>query len=269
MAGPKKKRLDLLLVEQKLVDSIDLARRLIGSGQVFIDHRVYDKAGSLVAADSLITLKAGKRFVSRGGEKLAAGLHSLHVNPKDYICADIGASTGGFTDCLLQFGARKVYSVDVGYGLLDWKLRQDQRVVVLERINARYLTVDHIPERIDLAVIDASFISLEPLLAPLLPLFQGTIRILALVKPQFQLPRDKIGAGGIVCEKILHQQALDMVQQFGLDLGLECAGVIASPVLGMKGNQEFFMLLSGSSQMNGDGTEKQEQGDENEISGNK
>ncbi len=268
MAGPKKKRLDVLLVEQRLVDSIDLARRLIGSGQVFIDHRVHDKAGSLVAADSLIRLKTVKRFVSRGGDKLAAGLQSLHVNPKDSICADIGASTGGFTDCLLQFGARKVYSVDVGYGLLDWKLRQDQRVVVLERINARYLSSDQIPEKIDLAVIDASFISLEPLLAPLLPLFRGTIRILALVKPQFQLPRDKIGAGGIVCEEFLHQQALDMVQQFGLDLGLECAGVIASPVLGMKGNQEFFMLLSGSSQVNGGGTEKSEQGDENEISEN-
>jgi 23S rRNA (cytidine1920-2'-O)/16S rRNA (cytidine1409-2'-O)-methyltransferase len=135
----------------------------------------------------------------------------------------------------------------VGYGLLDWKLRQDNRVVVLERTNARYLTKDQIPEAIDLAVIDASFISLEPLLAPLLCFFQSTIRILALVKPQFQLPRGKVGPGGIVCDEALHQQSLSMVQQFGLDLGLQCAGVFASPVRGMKGNQEFFMLLSGSS----------------------
>jgi 23S rRNA (cytidine1920-2'-O)/16S rRNA (cytidine1409-2'-O)-methyltransferase len=269
LTGPKKKRLDLLLVEQKLAESIDWARRLIGSGQVFIDHRVCDKAGSLVAADSLITLKAVKRFVSRGGDKLAAGLQGLKIDPKGFICADIGASTGGFTDCLLQFGARKVYSVDVGYGLLDWKLRQDERVVVLERLNARYLGVDHIPENIDLAVIDASFISLEPLLAPLLRFFQSTIRILALVKPQFQLPRDKIGPGGIVCDELLHQQALDMVQQFGIDLGLQCAGVIASPVLGMKGNQEFFMLLSGPSKVEIDGTEKLEQGDYDEVSKNK
>lgn len=265
MVGPKKQRLDLLLVERKLAESLDRARRLIGSGQVCIDHRLSDKAGSLVAADSLITLKGVKPFVSRGGDKLAAGLQGLQIDPRGCICADIGASTGGFTDCLLQAGARKVYSVDVGYGLLDWKLRQDPRVVVLERVNARYLTAAHIPECIDLAVIDASFISLEPLLAPLLPFFQGTIRILALVKPQFQLPRDKIGPGGIVDDASLHQQALAMVEQFGLDLGLHCAGVVASPVRGMKGNQEFFMLLTGSSPVNGGGMEKLEQGDGDAI----
>lgn len=261
MAGPKKQRLDSLLVERKLADSLDRARRLIGSGQVCIDHRLGDKAGSLVAVDCQLTLKGVKRFVSRGGDKLAAGLQGLQIEPKGWICADIGASTGGFTDCLLQAGANKVYSVDVGYGLLDWKLRQDPRVVVLERVNARYLSAAHIPERIELAVIDASFISLEPLLAPLLPFFQGTIRILALVKPQFQLPRDKIGPGGIVADASLHQQALAMVTQFGLDLGLHCAGVVASPVRGMKGNQEFFMLLTGPAPVSGDGTATFEQGD--------
>jgi len=265
LAGPKKQRLDLLLVERKLADSLDRARRLIGSGQVCVDHRRSDKAGSLVATDCLITLKAVKPFVSRGGDKLAAGLQGLQIEPKGWTCADIGASTGGFTDCLLQAGAGKVYSIDVGYGLLDWKLRQDPRVVVLERVNARYLGAAHIPEPIDLAVIDASFISLEPLLPPLLPFFQGTVRILALVKPQFQLPRDKIGPGGIVADAALHQQALTMVTQFGLDLGLHCAGVVASPLRGMKGNQEFLMLLTGSSPVDGEKTEKLEQGDGNAI----
>lgn len=265
MAGPKKKRLDLLLVERKLADSLDRARRLIGSGQVCIDHRLGDKAGSLVAIDAQVTLKAVKRFVSRGGDKLAAGLQGLEIEPKGWVCADIGASTGGFTDCLLQAGAGRVYSVDVGYGLLDWKLRQDPRVVVLERVNARYLSPAHIPERIDLAVIDASFISLEPLLAPLLPFFHGAVRILALVKPQFQLPRDKIGPGGIVADASLHQQALAMVAQFGLDLGLNCAGVVASPVRGMKGNQEFFMLLTASAPVDEGETAKLEQGDGNAI----
>jgi 23S rRNA (cytidine1920-2'-O)/16S rRNA (cytidine1409-2'-O)-methyltransferase len=241
---------------------------LIGSGSVLVDDRVSDKAGSLICDDCSITVKNVRRFVSRGGDKLVAGLHSLYIDPQGYVCADIGCSTGGFTDCLLQHGASKVYSIDVGYGLLDWKLRQDERVVVLERTNARYLTVAHIPEFIDLAVIDASFISLEPLLAPLLPFFQSTIRILALVKPQFQLPRDKIGAGGIVCDKALHEQALAMVQQFGLDLGLQCAGVVASPVRGMKGNQEFFMLLTGSSSVKSDGMKNMGQGDYNEVSKN-
>lgn len=266
MRGPRKKRLDLLLVEKSLAENIESARGLIGSGRVLIDNRVSDKAGSLVAADCRITVKNVKRFVSRGGDKLEAGLQGLHIDPTGWICADIGCSTGGFTDCLLQSGASKVYCVDVGYGLLDWKLRQDNRVVVLERTNARYLTTEHIPEAIDLAVIDASFISLEPLLAPLLGFFQHTIRILALVKPQFQLPRDKVGPGGIVCDEALHQQSLSMVQQFGLDLGLQCAGVFASPVRGMKGNQEFFMLLSGSTGTKNDPTINLEQGDHDAVS---
>jgi len=268
LRGQKKKRLDLLLVERALAETVELARGLIGSGSVFVDDRVSDKAGHLINVDCLISVKNTRRFVSRGGDKLEAGLQNLHIDPQGCICADIGCSTGGFTDCLLQYGARKVYSIDVGYGLLDWRLRQDERVVVLERTNARYLSADHIPEYIDLAVIDASFISLEPLLAPLLRFFHSAIRILALVKPQFQLPRDKIGPGGIVCDEALHQQALTMVQQFGLDLGLQCAGVVASPVRGMKGNQEFFMLLSGSSCVKSDGMKNLGQGDCDEVSEN-
>lgn len=261
MRGPKKRRLDLLLVERQFAGNVELARRLIGSGSVYIDDRVSDKAGTLISDECAITVKNIRRFVSRGGDKLEAGLRDLHIEPKGYICADIGCSTGGFTDCLLQHGASKVYCIDVGYGLLDWRLRQDERVVVLERTNARYLTSVHVPEFIDLAVIDASFISLEPLLAPLLSFFHGAIRILALVKPQFQLPRDMIGSGGIVRDEALHQQALSMVQKFGLNLGLQCAGVVASPVRGIKGNQEFFMLLSGSSNAKNDGMKNLEQGD--------
>lgn len=265
MRGLKRKRLDLLLVERRLAESVELARRLIGSGRVFVDSRVCDKAGSLIAAECSISVKATKRYVSRGGDKLEAGLRGLQIDPNGYICADIGCSTGGFTDCLLQYGASKVYCVDVGYGLLDWKLRQDPRVVVLERTNARYLTAYHIPEPLDLVVMDASFISLEPLLAPLLHFFSGTIRILALVKPQFQLPREKVGVGGIVDNAALHQESLAMVERFGLDLGLRCAGIIASPVRGMKGNQEFFMLLSNSSPVKSDRTQNLEQGDHNEV----
>ncbi len=247
MVSPKKTRLDLLLVERGLAKDVDQARRLIGSGSVVINNHVCDKAGSLIAVDCAATIKAKRRFVSRGGDKLEAGLLGLHVDPKGLVCADIGCSTGGFTDCLLQYGASRVYGIDVGYGLLDWKLRSDKRVIVLERTNARYITTEHIPESLDLAVIDASFISLEPLLAPLLPFFHHSIQILALVKPQFQLPREMVGPGGIVSDATLHQLALSMVQQFGSDLGLQCAGTIASPVRGTKGNQEFFMLLTGSS----------------------
>jgi 23S rRNA (cytidine1920-2'-O)/16S rRNA (cytidine1409-2'-O)-methyltransferase len=260
LAQAKKQRLDALLVSRGLAATIPQAEGLIGSGRVFVDNQVCDKSGTPLHAESLITVKPGKRFVSRGGDKLEAALQGFALNPREYVCADIGSSTGGFTDCLLRYGAARVYSVDVGYGLLDWKLRRDERVVVLERTNARNLCREHIPELIDLAVIDASFISLQPLLPPLLPLFRASARILALVKPQFQLPRDQITPGGVVSDSTLHEQALAMVRGFALDLGLHCTGAIASPVRGMKGNQEFFMLLSGSLPVESNGTEIEKQG---------
>jgi len=230
-----------------------------------VNGQLCDKSGSSVALSAQLTTKSGKRYVSRGGDKLDAGLHGLEVDPKGCACADIGSSTGGFTDCLLQRGARRVYCVDVGYGLLDWKLRQDNRVVVLERTNARYITMEHIPDPLDLVVIDASFISLQPLLPPLLPLFSGAVRILALVKPQFQLPRALVGPGGIVSDNVLHQKALDMVRQFGHDLGLRCERVFASSVLGAKGNQEFFMLLTNSFDKEEHGSEILHQGDRDDV----
>lgn len=234
-------------MERGLAENIESAVRLVGAGMVLVDNRVYDKAGTLVDRSLPLRVKSGRRFVSRGGDKLNGCLDRLEINLQGYVCADIGASTGGFTDCLLQRGAAKIYCVDVGYGLLDWKLRQDDRVVVLERTNARNLTTTHIPEPLDLAVVDASFISLEPLLPPLLQFFRESVRILALVKPQFQLPRDVVGQGGLVHDSSLHQQALDMARQFGEALGLQCAKVVASSVLGAKGNQEFFMLFTGES----------------------
>lgn len=245
MVGPGKQRLDRLLVERNLAATLDAAARLIGSGRVTVDGATRDKAGSLVPLGATIAVRPGRRYVSRGGDKLEAGLLALQVDPGGCVCADIGCSTGGFTDCLLQHGALRVYSVDVGYGLLDWTLRQDPRVVVLERTNARYLSAAHIPEPIDLAVIDASFISLALLFPPLLPLFRSTVRLVALVKPQFQLPREKIGRGGIVSDAALHNEALAMVQGYGEGHGLTCAGVVASPIQGAKGNQEFLMLLTG------------------------
>lgn len=259
----KKKRLDLLLVARGLATDVPQAERLIGSGRVLVDSHKCDKAGTLVPTGSQVTVKPGKRFASRGGDKLEAALQRLTLDPEGCICADIGSSTGGFTDCLLRYGAARVYSVDVGYGLLDWKLRCDERVVVLERTNARYLSKEHIPEAIDLAVIDASFISLQPLLLPLLPLFRASICILALVKPQFQLPRDKVTPGGVVSDEALHRQALAIVRGFALDLGLHCTETVASPVRGIKGNQEFFMLLSGTPPVGSNGTEIEKQGGHN------
>ena len=242
---PKKKRLDQLLIEQGLAVDLKKAQALIGAGQVIVNTRTDYKAGSLVPVDSEIRLRKKKSaFVSRGGEKLAGGLKQLGINPAGWICADIGSSTGGFTDCLLQSKATKVYAVDVGYGLLAWKLRQDERVVLHERTNARYLTDQHIPEPLDLAVLDASFISLQTLLPPLLPLFGPMVRIMALVKPQFELAQDKVGDGGIVREGALHQEAIESVKQFAGEIGLHCQGETASPICGAKGNQEFLLYFT-------------------------
>ncbi|RUM33561.1 MAG: TlyA family rRNA (cytidine-2'-O)-methyltransferase [Desulfobulbus sp.] len=241
---PKKKRLDLLLVDQGFAENPDAAKRLIGAGQVLVGTRSDYKAGSLISVECELTVKRRPRFVSRGGDKLEGGLNGLGVDPRGWICADIGCSTGGFTDCLLQRGAEKVYCVDVGYGLLDWKLRQNDRVVVLERTNARYLSDEHISDPLDFAVIDASFISLQQLIVPLVPLFGQEIRIMALVKPQFELPREKVGPGGIVRESGLHEEAMDRVRQFASDAGLLFRGGVASPICGAKGNQEFLLYFT-------------------------
>jgi len=240
----KKLRLDKLLLQRNLVDSRQKAQGLIVAGQVWVNGLRCDKAGSQVKEDCQIEVKGNEcPFVSRGGLKLAKGLPFFKIDPAGFVCADIGASTGGFTDCLLQNGAAKVFAVDVGYGQLDWRLRQDARVMVLERTNARYLTTADLGEPIDLAVIDAAFISLKILLPPLLPLFRDKVSILALIKPQFEVGRDFIGKGGVVRDPDLHEKVIEDILVFVESLGLASQGVTDSPILGPKGNREFLIHM--------------------------
>jgi 23S rRNA (cytidine1920-2'-O)/16S rRNA (cytidine1409-2'-O)-methyltransferase len=241
-----KLRLDELLLLRKITDDLTTARALIGAGKVFVNDRVSDKAGDLVDSQAHIRTKACCPYVSRGGLKLQEGLSRFGLDVKGMVCVDIGASTGGFTDCLLQNGAKKVYAVDVAYGQLDWKLRLDERVVVIERFNARKLTSTHIDEPVDLAVLDASFISLTKLIPPLLPLFRRSIALIALIKPQFELPRGKIGMGGVVKEAFLHEEALNTIRSFALQNNLTVKDIIPSPILGQKGNKEFLIYLGDS-----------------------
>ncbi len=240
-----KLRLDDLLLHLELVDSIKKARALIGAGEVYVNDVQADKAGVCYKSDVQIRLKQRRPYVSRGGVKLQTGLHHFGIDPNEMICVDIGASTGGFTDCLIQNGAAKVYAVDVAYGQLDWKLRNNPKVVVIERFNARNLGRKQVPEPIDLAVIDASFISLAKLIPPLLSLFRECIAIVALIKPQFEISKDKIGHGGIVREKVLHEEVIQSVISFAEEYHLISEGVTPSPIKGPKGNREFLIYLRG------------------------
>ncbi len=242
-----KSRLDRLLADRNLAPTRQKAQALIAAGLVFVNGQRADKAGNTFADDCLIEIRGKENpFVSRGGLKLEAALHFFQINPAGYICADVGASSGGFTDCLLQHGAVKVYAIDVGYGQLDWKLRQDPRVVVMERTNARHLQSGDLPVVLDLAVIDASFISLELLIPPLLPFFQGKISIVALIKPQFEVGKGKVGKGGVVKDAALHQETIEKIVTFSATLSLKCKGITESPLLGPKGNKEFLIhLVSG------------------------
>ena len=234
-------RLDKLLLEKNMAPSRQKAQALIGAGQVLVNNKLADKAGALVEDSCAIEVKESCPYVSRGGYKLEAGLQFFDIKPQGLICLDVGASTGGFTDCLLQHGAQKVYSVDVGYGQLAWELRQDPRIVVMERTNARYLTLEDFAEPVDFAVIDAAFISLKLLIPPLLSLFIKNVSILALIKPQFEVGRGKVGKGGVVRDSALHQEVIDEIINFGATLGLENRGITPSPILGPKGNKEFLI----------------------------
>jgi 23S rRNA (cytidine1920-2'-O)/16S rRNA (cytidine1409-2'-O)-methyltransferase len=226
-------RLDKLLLEKKLAPSRQKAQALIAAGQVLVNNRLADKSGTLVEDSVTIEVKQSCPYVSRGGYKLEAGLEYFKIKPRGFVCLDIGASTGGFSDCLLKNGAAKVYAVDVGYGQLAWELRQDPRVMVMERTNARYLTAENFADLIDLAVIDASFISLKLLIPPLLPLF----------RKQISIGRGKVGKGGVVLDPALHQEVIDEIEAFCKTLGLQSCGVIPSPILGPKGNKEFLIHL--------------------------
>jgi 23S rRNA (cytidine1920-2'-O)/16S rRNA (cytidine1409-2'-O)-methyltransferase len=240
MKPPARQRLDQLLVERGLADSRAKAQALILAGQVTIDGQPAGKPGHTVPSDAQVQLLAGPKYASRGGVKLEAALDEFHIDVRDQVCLDVGASTGGFTDCLLQHGARRVYAVDVGAGQLDWKLRGDPRVVVKEGINARYLKPEDIGETADLAVVDVSFISVTLILPVLPPLLNDAGQIVILVKPQFEVGRGQVGKGGIVKDPALHQQACARVRDAALQLGFS-TGIIESPILGAEGNREFLL----------------------------
>ncbi len=237
-----KKRLDVLLVERALAETRQRAQASILAGDVRVDDQVVSKAGAFVPDDAAITIRAPLRYVSRGGLKLEGALDAFVVDPRDKICADIGASTGGFTDCLLQRGAARVYAIDVGYGQLAWKLRTDPRVVVMDRVNIRYL--DALAEPVDLAAIDVSFISLTLVLPVAKRLLQPRGECIALVKPQFEAGRAQVGAGGIVRDARVHRAVLEKIAQFAQTSDWRVRGVCRSPISGMDGNVEFFIHLS-------------------------
>jgi 23S rRNA (cytidine1920-2'-O)/16S rRNA (cytidine1409-2'-O)-methyltransferase len=235
-----RQRLDLILVERGLVDSREKGQALILAGQVLVDGQKVDKPGHAVAPDSRIELAEQPRYVGRGGLKLEAALDHFSIPVAGKVCLDIGSSTGGFTDCLLQHGAARVYAIDVGTGQLDWKLRNDPRVIVHEQLNARYLSGNEVPEPIDLAVCDVSFISITMILPVLPNLLAKGAGMVILVKPQFELERHQVGKGGIIRDPALHQQACRRVEDAVKQLGFQTE-IIPSPVLGAEGNQEFLL----------------------------
>jgi len=236
-----KKRLDILLVEQGLAESREKAQRLILAGAVRINGQVADKAGKPCADDVVLEVTASDKFVSRGGGKLEAAFESFNLDVTAKVCADIGASTGGFTDCLLQHGAARVYAVDVGKGQLDWRLRNDPRVIVKEELNARYLSERDIPEPFQFAVIDVSFISLTLILPPVTKLLEPGGQIVSLIKPQFEAGRENVGKGGVVRDAAVHESVVTHIRQFGTQmLPLEWLGLCESPLRGPAGNIEFL-----------------------------
>jgi 23S rRNA (cytidine1920-2'-O)/16S rRNA (cytidine1409-2'-O)-methyltransferase len=237
-----KKRLDVLLVERELVKSRQRAQALILAGDVQVNGNRVDKAGALIVEDAAIALRAPLKYVGRGGLKLEGALDAFGVDPRGETCADIGASTGGFTDCLLQRGAARVYAIDVGYGQIAWKLRSDSRVVVMDRVNIRHL--DALPELIDLAVIDVSFISLTLVLPVVKRLLTASGEIIALIKPQFEAGREQIGKGGIVRDARVHRAVIEKIARHAMDGDLGVRGVCRSPLAGADGNVEFFIYLS-------------------------
>ncbi|MDK9707891.1 MAG: TlyA family RNA methyltransferase [Desulforhopalus sp.] len=238
-------RLDQLLCNLGVSISLKSAQALIGAGEVYVDDKIADKPGIFYEPNVSIRLKNRCPYVSRGGLKLEKGLSHFKIDPTGWVCIDIGASTGGFTDCLLQHNAKKVYAIDVAYGQLSWKIRQDTRVVTLERFNARSISSSDIEEtRIDFAVMDVSFISITTLLPALLPLFKEKVKILALIKPQFELLKEEVGKGGVVHQPDLHQKAIGKIVGFVENAGLTSNGVIDSPILGPKGNREFLISIA-------------------------
>jgi len=239
-----KVRLDVALVERGLLESREKAARVILAGDVLVDGQRVDKAGALVTPGAKLELVARPRFVSRGGDKLAHALATFAIDPRGRVAIDVGASTGGFTHCLLEQGAVKVYAVDVGHGQLDPKLRADGRVVVMEKTNARNLPVDSFPESPDLATVDISFISLEKVLPSVFGVLTSQGEAVVLVKPQFEVGKGQVGKGGVVRDGSHHRAVIARVARFAVLHGWHVRGVTASPLKGPKGNREFFLLLT-------------------------
>lgn len=238
-----KRRLDNLLLERGIVQSRERAKGLILSGDVRVNGNPVNKAGTLIDEDAEIEITKDIPYVSRGGLKLEKAIKEFNINVKDKVAIDVGASTGGFTDCLLQNGTKKVYAVDVGYGQLAWKLRKDPRVVVIERKNIRYIKPSDIGEPVDIATIDVSFISLKLVLPIVKNLLKENGEIIALIKPQFEVGKSEVGKGGIVRETEKHERVISEIKSFAIDLGFKVLNVTESPIVGQKGNVEFLIYL--------------------------
>lgn len=236
-------RLDRLLCERGLVESRQKARALILEGNVLVDGIVVDKPGSFVRTDVSITIKERMPYVSRGGLKLEKAISAFGIDLRGKIAMDIGASTGGFTDYLLKNGVRKVYAIDVGYGQFDWRLRSDERVILFEKTNIRYLKREAIPETVDIITIDVSFISLLKVIPKAIEFLSPNGEIIALIKPQFELDRKDVGKGGVIRDESKRLSAVEKIKKGGKAMGLDVKGILESPIRGQKGNIEYFIYL--------------------------
>ena len=240
----KKERLDVLLVKRGLAESREKAKAIIMTGNVFVEEQREDKAGSTFAEDAQIRIKGTPmKYVSRGGYKLEKAMELWHVPLQDKLCMDVGSSTGGFTDCMLQNGAVKVYAIDVGTNQLAWKLRQDERVVSMEKTNIRYVTPEDIADPIDFSSIDVAFISLTKVLIPVWNLLKNGGRVVCLVKPQFEAGREKVGKKGVVRDKKVHEEVVCHIMTYALSMGFEILGLSYSPIKGPEGNIEYLLYI--------------------------
>lgn len=246
-------RLDRLMLARGIVQSRSRAQALIMAGKILVNGKMADKAGQDISDEALIKIKGPDHpYVSRGGIKIEAAIGQFKIDCYKKTALDIGASTGGFTDCLLQHGAKRVYALDVGYGQLDWRLRQDDRVINIERVNARYMESDTIPEPVDIVTIDCSFISLKLILSRVVTILSNDFRIICLIKPQFEVGKGEVEKGGIVRDEKKHERVLKEITAFASSLGLYVRGLMPSPIKGPKGNREFFICLIKSKEKPGE-----------------
>ncbi|WP_066873056.1 TlyA family RNA methyltransferase [Clostridium mediterraneense] len=249
----KKERLDVILVDKGFFESREQAKRSIMAGEIFVDDKRVDKAGEKIDIEANIEFKGSKQpYVSRGGFKLEKAINSFGIDINGSICMDIGASTGGFTDCMLQNGASKVYSIDVGYGQFAWKLRTDPRVVCLERTNVRYVTDEQVPDKCDFASIDVSFISLTTIMPAVMNLLKEDGEVMALIKPQFEAGKGKVGKKGVVREPEIHKEVIEKIVNYALSNNLNILNIDFSPIKGPEGNIEYLIYLRKSNEKQDD-----------------